>query len=140
MFSFPSESLQTKLQKWIEIAEENDRNFGLPADKAHNVQDFCQPKTMSQGALRSSLNHRPVSHRIAERDTEFDDARANACEFENQIAGSVQIRIAGGDERNEALATFAFELLECLCDSGQKALPQRTHRNTSANQTTISRS
>jgi hypothetical protein len=84
---------------------------------------------MAQGALRSSLNHRPVSDRIAERDAELDDACTTACQFENQVTGSREIRVAGNDERNEALfATFAFELFECLFDPGQKDLPQRSQR------------
>src|SRR5688572_31973682 len=123
VFSFASKLLQAELQKRIEIAEEDYGYLGLATNGPHDLQDFCQTKSMTQGALRGSLNHWPVSHRIAERHAELDDACTSARQFENQVKGSREIRVAGGDERNETLATFAFELFELCRDSTQADLP-----------------
>src|SRR5687768_2969225 len=112
VFSFASKLLEAELQKRIEIAEEDYGDLGLAANGPHNLQDFCQTKSMTQGALRGSLNHRPVSDRIAERHAELDYAGTSACRFKNQVTRCGEIRVAGGDERNETLATFAFELFE----------------------------
>ncbi len=74
---------------------------------------------MTQRAFGSSLNHRPVSHRIAERDANFDHRRAGVIKFENQLAGGIQIRVAGRDEGNEALLPVLLQPRKRFGDSTQ---------------------
>src|SRR5712692_1222868 len=74
---------------------------------------------MTQSAFGSSLNHRPIRHRIAERHAELDHRRADSRQFNDQLACRFQIRIAGGDEGNEAFLPFLFQPRERFGNSGQ---------------------
>ena len=64
---------------------------------------------MKQGAFRSTLNDRPVGHRIGERHAQFNQRRASRGQFNDQIMSCFEIRIAGRDEGNETATLVAFE-------------------------------
>ncbi len=83
---------------------------------------------MTQRSFGGALNHRPVRHRIAKRHPQLDQGGACAREFNYQFAGRFEIRIAGGDKRDEPFFTFAFEVSECFGDSIQTNLRQRKRR------------
>ena len=47
-------------------------------------------------------------------------------QFDDQVSRGLQIWIAGSDERDEALLAVMLECFECVGDSTQEVLPQRT--------------
>src|ERR1043166_7859086 len=72
MFRFTDKLLQTKLQEWIEIAEENDRNTRLLSHVTNEIEDFRQTKSMLQRAFGGTLNHGTISHRVGEWNAKLD--------------------------------------------------------------------
>src|SRR6266508_4965573 len=70
-----------------------------------------------QRALRSPLNHRPVGHRVGERDAEFDHVRSRIGQREQQAFGRRQVWIARGDVRDEGFATFSPQLFKFCGDA-----------------------
>src|SRR5262249_42154629 len=114
----------TKLQQRIEVTEQNDGNIGFFSGVSNQLQDFCDSESMLQRAFGSALDHRAVGHWIAKGNTQLDERSAGAREFDNQLAGGFEIRIACGDERDEAFAVGAFEPGKCLCDARHQRLRQ----------------
>ena len=69
---------------------------------------FCQPQHLQQGSsvaqrpFAGALDHRPVGHGIAERNTQFDDIRAGFNGGESDVSRGREIGIAAseiGDQR-----------------------------------------
>src|ERR1044071_2583946 len=75
---------------------------------------------MQQSALRRSLNHRPVSHRVAKRHAKLYDSRARSCQLDEQFTCRLKIGIACCDERNQAAPSFALQASECCFNPAHK--------------------
>ena len=59
---------------------------------------------MLQRALAGPLDHRPVGHRIAERNAQFDHVRAGVDRGQHDVARGREIGIAAGDVGDESRA------------------------------------
>src|SRR5205823_381405 len=86
----------------------------------HNIQHLPDAEAMSQRALRCSLNHRPVGHRITKRHAKLYDARAHTRKLDEQLARRLKIRIARRDERNQAASSFTSQTCESCFNPAHK--------------------
>src|SRR5258708_19664731 len=55
-----------KLQQWIEVAEENDRDAGLLTRLSNDLEDFGNSKLLLHSPFGTPLHNRPVTHRISQ--------------------------------------------------------------------------
>jgi hypothetical protein len=88
----------------VGVAHQHDRRgrVGL-AELGHPGQHLRQRNALRQRALGGALDHRAVGHRVRERHAELDHVGAASHEGVHQVDGQRGSRIAGGDERNQAL-------------------------------------
>ena len=96
-------------QNWIEIRKDNQADgLGMLTDFSGEFKNMLKRSSVLEGALAGALDDRPIGERIAERDSEFDDARSGFDGGENDFARGGEVGIAAGyvcDERG-----FAFEV------------------------------
>ena len=71
------------------------------ADILRQLQHLLKCSSVTQGAFAGALDHRPVGHRIAERDAEFDDIRARFNGRESYVSRGRKIGIAAGEVGDE---------------------------------------
>jgi hypothetical protein len=79
------------------------------AKQAHEIEHPCEFHAGFQCAQIGGLYRGPVGHRIAEGHTELDDIGAGLRQAFKNFCANVKIRIAGGDESDEAALLFGFE-------------------------------
>jgi hypothetical protein len=63
---------------------------------------------MLKRAFGSSLDDGPVSHRVAEGDTQLNQRCPSTLEFQNQVDRRLKVWIASGDKGNESFVSFAI--------------------------------
>jgi hypothetical protein len=112
-----AEPLKPEREKRIQVAEQDYRDFALLADSPHELETVTNAHVIGERSLGSSLNHRTVGHRIRERHSKLDDVSSAAFEFENNLLGGFDRRIASGDVWDETLASLASEFIELCFDS-----------------------
>ncbi|MPN02541.1 hypothetical protein SDC9_149757 [bioreactor metagenome] len=88
------------------------------------MQNLAQRHATRQSTLGSALDSRAVSHRIGERDAQFDHVGAGFDQGMHQWHGQVCARITRGDERNQRLAALAIQAFESFLNARhQKTIP-----------------
>ena len=65
------------------------------------LQNLLKRRSIPQSPFAGPLDHRPVGHRVAEGDAEFDDIRTGINCREDDIARGREVGIAAGDVGDE---------------------------------------
>src|SRR5216684_6558691 len=102
------------IQKWIEVTEQNQRNFGLLADAFAKLKNLLKSHSVMERPLRRALYHRTIRDGIGKRHAELNQIRARFLQSKDEVEGYFYTRIPRCDVRNERLAAFGFELGEFL--------------------------
>ena len=107
-----SQFLQSVIEQRVEVAEQNQRNFGLPTDILSQLEDFAKRYAVAERPIRCPLNDRAVRDGIRERHAELDQIRSGLIQGENQLKRSLEARIAGRDVGYKRLLPLGFQLRE----------------------------
>ena len=112
-----AEPIQPDRKKRIQVAEEDYRDFALPADTTHEVEAVTDADVFGERPLRGTLNHRTIRHRIRERHAEFNNVSSTAFELEDYLLSGFERWIARRDVRDETLTSRPPEFIELCFDS-----------------------
>ena len=77
----------------------------LLAELPHHGQASSQRHPVGQSSLGGCLDGRPLGFRIGKRNPEFEDVCTTGDECVQRWNGCVEIRITGGDEGGQGLAS-----------------------------------
>ena len=92
----------------IRVAHEHDWRLGIALPElGHHAKHGSQSDALRNRVFGRSLDHRPIGHRIGERDAQLDDVRTGLDQGVHQGNGRLGQRVARRDIRNERSATLA---------------------------------
>ena len=86
------------------------------AELVYPVQDCSDIDLLSNCALAGMLDDRAVGNRVGKRHTQFDQVGASIDQCMHERDRRIRMRIAGGHEGYESLASAALECGEAFVD------------------------
>src|SRR5579864_4125554 len=101
-----AEPLQPHAQYRVAIGKHNQAGIRLFANITGQVENILQRGAIFERPFAGPLDHRPISHRITERDTQFDHIRPRMNRRQDDLPSSSQIRIAAGHISHQAGPLF----------------------------------
>ena len=107
---------EAKLEDWIQVSVENDRDLRLFADLAHAFEHATSSRSGGESTLRSQLIDDPISERIGKRQAELENVGAGFFERERKIDRAVKTRIARANVGNKPFALLGAELGKAIVD------------------------
>ncbi len=105
-------------KQWIEIAEEQQRDLGRPADLADDFKEPGQVCAGAEGTIGGALNDGAIGNGIGEGHSEFDQIGAALLKSGNEGGGLAGRGVASGEVSNEGFAAVLTAVLKEVCDTG----------------------
>ena len=106
------EAIEAVLEEGIVVAEEQDRNFGLPPEPRGHLQRLGERHAGLERAPGGFLDDRAVGGGVGKRDAEFEDVDPGAAGGAEDFKARFRVRIAGGEIADEGFAFGGGEFLE----------------------------
>src|SRR5207249_11305955 len=116
LYSFPTR--RSSDLKGVEIAEQDQRNFGFFADILARLEILLKRHTVSQRTIRGALDNRSICNRIRKWNADFDQISAGLLQSKDEFKCHLQTWIACRKVRNEGLPVSGFQLPESFFDPG----------------------
>ncbi len=81
----------------IEIGKDDEASLRTPANVPGQREHLLQRGPVAQSPFAGALDYRPIGHRIAEGNTEFDDVRARINGRQRDVTRSSEVGVAAGE-------------------------------------------